>query len=101
MIWNLHNFFNTSEIKNISLGIFDVCVSNTKKYKVEKIIANDVYYTDFNCNQQICDSGTGDYNITCNGKTILTTVSFPTQRIILQNGMNKKLNNFYLNEHYI
>ena len=77
------------EIQESFNGVYDVCCSNTKVYEVEKITIIGVDNQNLSCNTQLCAPETFDYNITCNGKTILTTIYFSTQRIILVNGLNQ------------
>jgi hypothetical protein len=89
------------EIKASYDGVFDECVSNTRAYQVDKITIIGGGNPDFSCNTQLCTPQTFDYNITCNGKTILTTVYFSTQRAIIEKGLNQKGKLLYLYEPYI
>jgi hypothetical protein len=99
----LINFLNNSkELTDSFYGVYENCISTSEDIQVEKITSDQSSQVNFSCNTQLCAPDSQDYNITVNGKTILTAVNYPTERIIIDQGLNRKIRIFCnFNDHYI
>jgi hypothetical protein len=73
-------------------NFYDSCLSNMRKFNVEKIEANkSIWIKDNNCNHNDTAASHFNYTLIVNGVKKLSYVSFNTHRCIWINGAYKSL----------